>query len=354
MYPRSHVKKVGFARVNPALAQPGHFACECQPSAYQLTISTSNRLHQRSSVQQSHPSKHKSAMDPAQSASLTRLLSRLQSTLDSPDSKLAHSPYERKRVGVNIEHARTLLLTLEKQSSTVRIQTQRQAVQTDLQKKREVVKALGKRLEELEKLGQVEPESSDESSEDDEEEEEGEEGTKAGLREYAPARTDTDAGLETGEPQESRISPPQQSELRARKPLSSTDNRSAASTTARQELFAGRKQHPDVETAETLMSHNRTEQEALTNGLLGLARALKESSVNFGNSLETEKEVLKRAEGGLDSSSKGMEAAERRMGMLRRMSEGQGWWGRMKLYAFIFGLWVVAFLLVFVGPKLRI
>jgi len=41
------------------------------------------------------------------------------------------------------------------------------------------------------------------------------------------------------------------------------------------------------------------------------------------------------------------------MGMLRKMSEGQGWWGRIKLYAFIFGLWVVCFLVVFVGPKLR-
>ena len=75
----------------------------------------------------------------------------------------------------------------------------------------------------------------------------------------------------------------------------------------------------------------------------------------FGSSsLEAEKDVLKRAEGGLDKSSQGMEAAERRMSMLRRMSEGQGWWGRIKLYAFIFGLWVACFLVVFVGPKIRL
>jgi hypothetical protein len=48
-----------------------------------------------------------------------------------------------------------------------------------------------------------------------------------------------------------------------------------------------------------------------------------------------------------------MEAASKRIGMLRRMSEGKGWWGRIMLYAWIFGLWIVAILLVFVGPKLR-
>ncbi len=41
------------------------------------------------------------------------------------------------------------------------------------------------------------------------------------------------------------------------------------------------------------------------------------------------------------------------MGLLKRMSEGKGWWGRIMLYAWIGGLWVVAILLVFVGPKLR-
>jgi len=39
---------------------------------------------------------------------------------------------------------------------------------------------------------------------------------------------------------------------------------------------------------------------------------------------------------------------------LSRMSEGRWWWGRMVLYAGIFGLWVVMLLLVFVAPKLRV
>jgi hypothetical protein len=144
-----------------------------------------------------------------------------------------------------------------------------------------------------------------------------------------------------------------QQEMRSRKLLSAADNRSAASTTAREELFAGRKQHPDLETTEALMSHNRSEQDALTNGLLGLAKALKESTMNFGASLEAEKDVMKRAESSLEKSSLGMEAAGAKMGTLRRMSEGQGWWGRIKLYGCIFALWVFLFLVVFLGPKLR-
>lgn len=291
-------------------------------------------------------------MDPSQTAPLNRLLTRLDHSLHSDPQRLQTSQFERNRVRVNIEHARTMLLTAEKQSSTIRIQSQRTQAQKELQGKRELVRRLNERLRELEELDRA---GDDEDSEDEEERA----ADQAAM--YAPAR-EADSGLDAGEPQapppdlpsqQQQQSHQSQNELRSRKPLSANDNRSAASTTARDSLFAGRKQHPDLETTESLLSHNRTEAETLTNGLIGLARALKESSVNFGRSLEEEKEVLKRAEGGLEKSSLGMEAAERRMGMLRRMSEGQGWWGRIKLYGFIAGLWVVCFLVVFVGPKLR-
>ena len=64
--------------------------------------------------------------------------------------------------------------------------------------------------------------------------------------------------------------------------------------------------------------------------------------------------MLRRAEGGLDNSASGMEAADRKMGTLRRMTEGKGWLARMKLYGIIAGLWLACFLLVFLGPKLRL
>ncbi|RMY75274.1 hypothetical protein D0864_09865, partial [Hortaea werneckii] len=158
--------------------------------------------------------------------------------------------------------------------------------------------------------------------------------------------------------------PPPQPELRSRhRPLQASDNRDAASTTARAHLFANRSssnpsqqttQHSDLESHELNMSHNRHEQDTLTTSLLSLAQALKQSAHQMGVSIESEKDIMKRAEGGLDKSAQGMEAAERRMGMLRRMSEGQGWWGRVKLYGFIFALWVGCFLVVFLGPKLRL
>ena len=289
-------------------------------------------------------------MDTASSVTLNRLLSRLGYTLLSPDeeqlSRLRSSQYERNKVGANIEHARTLLLALERQSSTIRIQTQRHQIQADLQTQRELIKRLNARLQEL---NEVDNEDSDEDEEGD--------GSEDILASYAPARKDAEDGLATGEPQGVRIPDSVQTELRSRRPPQASDNRDAASTTAREQLFADRaepEQDSSLSQSETLLSHNRTEQETLTTGLLGLARALKESSVQFSSSLEAEKDVLKRAEGGLDKNAQGMEAAGKKMSMLRRMSEGQGWWGRIKLYAFIFGLWIACFLVVFVGPKLRL
>lgn len=294
-------------------------------------------------------------MDPATSVSLNRLLKKLQASIVDPagntDPRL-RSPYERNRVSANIEYARTLLLTLEKESATIRVQSQRQSIQGDLQSKRETIKQLQARLSAAAQTP-IEPE--DDSEEDEPAE-------TNGANPYAPARIDTTLGLETGDTQSSRLTATETSELRARRPqnLSAADNHSAASTTAREQLFAGRQQQPherndrpELSKHEALMSHHRTEQETLTTGLLQLARALKESSQQFSSSLEQEKDVLKSAEKGLDKSSQGMETAERRMGMLRRMTEGQGWYGRLKMYGLIAALWVGCFLVVFVVPKLR-
>jgi hypothetical protein len=283
----------------------------------------------------------------ASAVPLDRLLARLDQTLLSSetDRRLRTSQYERNRVGANIEHARAMLLTLEKQSATIRAHPQRQQITADLQQKRDLIKKLNTRLRELNDAGEKDDEDDDDSEEDGEDI----------LQSYAPARKELNDGIDSGEPQAPRIDEAQKQQLRARKPLQASDNLTAASSTAREQLFAGRPEDESSTTKETevLMTHNRTEQEALTTGLLGLARALKESSQNFSTSLEQEKAILARAEGGLDKSAQGMEAAGQKMGLLRKMSEGQGWWGRIKLYAFIFGLWVACFLIVFVGPKLR-
>ncbi len=110
---------------------------------------------------------------------------------------------------------------------------------------------------------------------------------------------------------------------------------------------------PSLAKTEALLSHERNEQEELTTDLLNMARQLKEQSIHFGNTLEGDKSVVDRALAGLDKNTLNMDAASRRMGTLRRMTEGKGWWDRIKLYGMIAGLWLIAFLIVFVGPKIR-
>ena len=84
-----------------------------------------------------------------------------------------------------------------------------------------------------------------------------------------------------------------------------------------------------------------------------MAQQLRASSTAFASSLEDEKSILSRATEGLDKNELGMEAAQRRMGYLRTMTEGRGWLGRMMMYGYIVGLMVLALVIVFVLPKLR-
>jgi hypothetical protein len=110
---------------------------------------------------------------------------------------------------------------------------------------------------------------------------------------------------------------------------------------------------PSLAKTEAALSHERNEQESLTTNLLDMAKLLKQQSIHFGETLEGDKSVVDRALAGLDKNSLNMDAASQRMGTLRRMTEGKGWWDRMKLYGIIGGLWLIAFLIVFVGPKIR-
>jgi hypothetical protein len=84
-----------------------------------------------------------------------------------------------------------------------------------------------------------------------------------------------------------------------------------------------------------------------------MAQQLRASSNAFASSLEDEKSILNRATEGLDKNKLGMEAAQRKMGYLRTMTEGRGWMGRMMMYAYIAGLMMLALVIVFVLPKLR-
>jgi hypothetical protein len=84
-----------------------------------------------------------------------------------------------------------------------------------------------------------------------------------------------------------------------------------------------------------------------------MAQQLKASSHSFANTLASDSAVLDSAVAGMDRNELGLEAASRRMGHLRSMTEGKGWLGRMIMYAYIAGLAVLALVIVFVLPKLR-
>lgn len=112
-------------------------------------------------------------------------------------------------------------------------------------------------------------------------------------------------------------------------------------------------QNPSMTNNETLLTHHSSEQEALTDSLLTLASALKNSTLAFSESLDASDPLVDRATASLDKNALGMESAERRMGMLRRMTEGKGWWARLSLYGWIAVLWVALILIMFIMPKLR-
>ncbi|KAF2838399.1 hypothetical protein M501DRAFT_1005280 [Patellaria atrata CBS 101060] len=275
------------------------------------------------------------------SVNLNRLLSRLEHTLLSPDgdSNLRRSSYERTKVGANIAHARTLLLRLEHDSSTIKTHSLKQSVQSDLQAKRNLIKRLNARLYELEQLdtNQTASSSSGSDTSDNSDDEET-------HPSYAPAQRGVHGGLDREQdPALQSAAENLSSTLRARRQQPSQPDTGASSALNSSSLS----------NRETLLSHNRSEQEVLTDSLLSMAQALKNQSLHFGQSLELDREIVDRAGEGLDNSANSMELASKRMGMLRRMTEGRGWWGRMLMYAWIAGLWVVAFAIVFVMPKFR-
>ncbi|KAL8844961.1 MAG: hypothetical protein Q9176_000633 [Flavoplaca citrina] len=264
---------------------------------------------------------------------LKRALIRLeQKILISPNPRLANSSFERTKTSANVEYARTLLLRLEHESSNLKIQSQKQDRQKTLLAQRSLIKRLTERLHDLDNQ---DPDSYTSESE-------GEDVLGAlhpvqppagGPSSMNPLSTD----LDRRKPED--FAEPQ---LRNRRQLSNLPVSSSGTSTAL----------PPNPTAQQLESHS-TEQVDLTSSMVALVAQLKSSTLAFSSSLDLDNEALARAQEGLEKNESGMEATGKRMGMLRRMSEGKGWWGRIMLYAWIAGLWIVAIALVFVGPKFR-
>ncbi|KAH7349973.1 synaptobrevin [Plectosphaerella cucumerina] len=335
------------------------------------------------------------------SAELTQLLARLEQSILRADHdrerRLRTSEVERARINKNLEYARKLLTRLEQEAMGIKLQSRRMDLQTDLNKKRELTERLVDHMNDLSQLHEDEDDSSegedilseiiptpsesmvssrstDVYTEDTGDADEPETPAVAPQNTTPPAEplpsaptaapAPSDPGSRPAEPFDAS-SPG--STLRQRGGPARDDQDTAVST-ARAALFASRRSNTtttmasnktaattqsSTATAEAILDHQRAEQDALSDSILKMATALKTSSQRFSSTLEDDKLLLDRAGEGMNRTERGMDAASRRMGALKRMTEGKGWWGRMILYAWVYGLMVALVLLVFVLPKLR-
>ncbi|KAL8705905.1 MAG: hypothetical protein Q9201_001003 [Fulgogasparrea decipioides] len=243
---------------------------------------------------------------------LRRALIRLEhKILTSPDPRLARSSFERTKTSASRKQERQKTLLAQR--------------------------ALIKRL--TERLHYLDSQDSDAySSESEGEDLLGEHAQSAPSATTSTPAVPSNASLGTRKPED--ISP--EYNLRNRLNPSTLPTSPSGTSTAL----------PPNTTAQQLESHS-TEQLDLTSSMVSLVAQLKSSTLAFSSSLDLDTEALARAQEGLEKNESGLDAAGKRMGTLRKMSEGKGLWGRMMLYAWIGSLWIVAILLVFVGPKLR-
>ncbi|KAJ6444770.1 synaptobrevin [Purpureocillium lavendulum] len=320
---------------------------------------------------------------------LSQLLSRLQQTVLHPTPEREHrlrtSDYERARLEANLEYARAQLLKLEQDALALKAPTRRLELQSALVAHRDTLDTLLDRLADIRQIAADEPVDDDSSDEEDlladivptpsesmdsasaeATEERSVDETTPDPPSPTPAAVPEPPPAPTTAPPAQDISPTTTTPPIPLPTQTSQTLRSRASapsptshTTARAALFANRRRgeaaspQTSTATAEAILDHQRVEQDALSDSILKMAGALKASSQRFSTTLEADKETLGRAGEGMDRTERGMEATRGGMGALRRMTEGKGWWGRMILYAWVYGLMLTLLLVVFVMPKLR-
>ncbi|KAL2260289.1 hypothetical protein VTK26DRAFT_5744 [Humicola hyalothermophila] len=342
---------------------------------------------------------------------LTLLLNRLQRTILHADAereaRLRASEFEREKARANVSYARSLLTRLEQEALGVKIHARRQDVQADLVRKRDVLDQLCERLNDLAEFAAA---GNNGRGDDGDDTSDGEEDL---LAEIIPTPSESldstrspdmppDEPDQIAEPLEPPSQPQQDTSKVPKQPPSSpppppttttptptptaTATTTTTTTTITQTL---RPRHPEPastptpsetatatatstsrsalfpspssptttnaisSTTEAILDRHRAEQDALSESILQLASQLKQSSQAFSASLEEDRELVERAGQGISRTGERMEGLTAKMSTLQRMTEGEGWWGRMRLYAMVYGLMVVLVLVVAVLPKLR-
>ncbi|KPI43403.1 uncharacterized protein AB675_7056 [Cyphellophora attinorum] len=290
---------------------------------------------------------------------LTPLQQQTQADLSSP------LPYHRTKWLHNIDGARTLLLQLERKAQSIQGSRTRGNVQRDLVEKRGVVRKLRARVEEYARDAERERgqyrdmrRGGDEAlrwtttaaSTDEGEPEtlwdvlvqQREEKRKRNAPEQDPSAVDADTEATSLTEDDTT-----EKEERDRDALLHTSSTLTRRRGTEQETFdkANSTSFKPPTTNSNLSAHEKTllsasrDQEDLSTSLLSMAAQLKQQAKAFQFSLDQDQGILGRAMEGLDRNIGGMEAASKNMQFLKRMSEGEGWLGRMKLYAMIGGMW---------------
>ncbi|POS87256.1 hypothetical protein EPUL_002154 [Erysiphe pulchra] len=294
-----------------------------------------------------------------QRINLSRMIARFHQILITPDSEteahLRQSKSERIKLESNLAYAGRLLAKLEQEThANYGIRLKHEA-QLDFVRKRKALLEFSQQLKELNDLVNYQDEASDEASDEecslpdlDCEETLIAQSKPVKFESSLPPISDekkTISKTPVISNQPTNISTTEvQSSLRARVKPERTELLQPSSRSTAVDISS---------TAESLITHNRVEQEILTSSLLQMATMLKSSSQAFSSALEEEKDVLRNATQGIEKNELGLEAAQRRMGLLRTMTEGKGWWGRIIMYAWIFALAIGALFIVLVMPKIR-
>ncbi|KAG5976797.1 hypothetical protein E4U55_007241 [Claviceps digitariae] len=317
-------------------------------------------------------------------ADLTRLLLRLQQNVlhASPerDRRLRSSEYERAKVASNLDHARSVLTKLEQDALHIKAPKKRAETQNLLNVNRDRLEMLLDRLHDLRQIANDENDSSDEedllagiiqtpSESIESQSSDARDGQQnVDTPSHSVSREPTPTHESCQSPHSSPMAaapsslPPTQTtqELRSRSSAhvtTSAPTATASHSTARAALFESRRAPAEPQTstatAEAILDQQNAEHNLLSESILKMASALKASSQKFSTTLDADKGLLEKAGEGIAKTEQSMEKARGRMGTLRKMTEGKGWWGRMMLFAWVYGLMVGLLMLVFLMPKLR-
>ena len=283
---------------------------------------------------------------------LTPLQRQIQADLWSP------LPYHRTKWLHNIDGARSLLLQLERAAQNIRVQRHKQNALKDLPEKRIVIKRLRNRIEEIGR----EVEAMGDEAFDLPQDTEGRESVYDILRKRRKEKEQSESKelLQEGRPihvveeDDTHTADADQEESRSKLFNTSSAIRRRGEQKSPQSDDTGYTSgYSGVDAGERAMLDASRTQEDLTTSLVSMAAQLKQQARAFQFSLDKDKGLLDRALEGLDRNIGGMEAASKNMKTLTKLTEGEGFFGRLRLYLIIGAMWVAAILLVFVGPKLR-